>query len=73
MRREADRVYINPTQYIGGVSTTAWTHYIGGYQPAQKWLKDRRGKKLNYDEVKHYIKIIATLDRTAQIMQDIDP
>ena len=65
------RVYINDTQYFDGVSDTAWTFFIGGYQPAQKWLKDRRGRTLSLDDIRHYQRIIATLSRTAAIMQDI--
>ncbi len=41
-RYEEGRVYINTTQYFGEVPELAWTHFIGGYQPAQKWLKDRK-------------------------------
>ena len=51
---------------------TAWEFYIGGYQPAQKWLKDRKGRKLEYDDVEHYRKIIAVLMETARIMKTID-
>lgn len=65
-------VHINETQYFEGVPKTAWDFYIGGYQPAQKWLKDRKGRKLNHDDVKHYQKIIAALMRTAEIMAEID-
>jgi predicted helicase len=35
------RVWINGEQYFDGVPSVAWEFYIGGYQPAQKWLKDR--------------------------------
>ena len=46
--------------------------YIGGYQPAQKWLKDRRGRTLSSDDVEHYRKIIFILSETARLMQEID-
>ena len=36
-------VYINDQQYFANVPELAWNFYIGGYQPAQKWLKDRKG------------------------------
>ena len=65
-------VHINDTQYFESVPKTAWDFYIGGYQPAQKWLKDRKGRKLNHDDVKHYQKIIVALMRTAEIMEEID-
>ena len=50
----------------------AWDFYIGGYQPAQKWLKDRKGRILNYEDVIHYQKIIKALLETHTIMQHID-
>lgn len=65
-------VWINDTQCFEGVPSEAWEFYIGGYQPAQKWLKDRKGRKLEYDDVEHYRKIIAVLMETARIMKTID-
>lgn len=65
-------VYINKTQYFGGVPEAAWNFYIGGYQPAQKWLKDRKGKVLSGDDLTHYQKIIIVLTETDRIMGEID-
>jgi len=53
-------------------SMTAWEFYIGGYQPAQKWLKDRKGRTLNYEDIAHYQKIIVALSETARIMGAVD-
>ncbi|PKL85540.1 MAG: DNA methyltransferase [Ignavibacteriae bacterium HGW-Ignavibacteriae-1] len=66
------KVWINDLQYFGDVPLIAWEFYIGGYQPAQKWLKDRHGRTLGYDEVQHYRKIIIALTETARVMQEID-
>ena len=66
------KVWINATQYFDGVPQSAWEFYIGGYQPAQKWLKDRKGRTLNYDDVKHYQQIIVALVETERIMGEID-
>ena len=49
----------------------AWTFHIGGYQPAQKWLKDRKGRKLSFDDVRHYQKIVKILSETDRIMKTI--
>jgi hypothetical protein len=54
------------------VPATAWEFYIGGYQPAQKWLKDRHGRTLNFEDIQHYQKIIVALVETGRIMQAID-
>jgi very-short-patch-repair endonuclease len=66
------KVWINDLQYFGDVPLIAWEFYIGGYQPAQKWLKDRHGRTLGYDDVQHYRKIIIALTETARLMQEID-
>jgi len=54
------------------VPLTAWEFYIGGYQPAQKWLKDRHGRQLTFDDIRHYQKIIVALTETDRIMKEID-
>jgi predicted helicase len=66
------RVYINDTQYFADVPISAWEFYIGGYQPAQKWLKDRKGRSLSFEDILHYQKIIAALTQTALLMKEID-
>ena len=65
-------VYINETQCFEGVPAEAWDFYIGGYQPAQKWLKDRKGRTLSYDDIEHYRKIISVLMETSRLMKEID-
>lgn len=70
--RKDDKVYINAEQYFGGVPEVAWNFYIGGYQPAQKWLKDRKGRILTNEDIEHYQKIIVALTETHRIMKEID-
>ncbi len=65
------RVYINPDQYFDNVPQLAWEFHIGGYQPAQKWLKDRKGRAVSFDDVVHYQKIIKILTETDRIMKEI--
>ena len=69
---EKGKVYINETQYFANVPETAWNFYIGGYQPAQKWLKDRKDRTLEFEDITHYQKIIVALTQTDKIMQQID-
>lgn len=66
------KVLINESQYFGNVPEVAWNFYIGGYQPAQKWLKDRKGRTLSNDDLDHYQKIIKILTETDKIMKKID-
>ena len=66
------KVWINDTQFFDCVPEIAWNFYIGGYQPAQKWLKDRKGRELTFDDICHYQKIIVALSETDRIMKEID-
>src|SRR5690554_4563341 len=66
------KVFINDTQYFDNVPQVAWQFYIGGYQPVQKWLKDRKGRKLEFDDILHYQKIIVALSETDRLMKEID-
>ena len=72
VRFEGGRVAINAAQGFDGVPEIAWNFYIGGYQPAQKWLKDRKGRALSFDDIKHYQKIIKILSETDRIMKTIE-
>lgn len=65
-------VYINDTQYFANVPEVAWNFYIGGYQPAQKWLKDRKDRELSYEDILHYQKIIVALTETDRLMKEVD-
>ena len=65
-------VFINAEQYFGNVSEAAWNFYIGGYQPAQKWLKDRKNRTLTNEDIVHYQKIIVVLTETDRLMKGID-
>ena len=68
---EGGKVQINQDQYFADVPDLAWSFHIGGYQPAQKWLKDRRGRTLSWDDISHYQKIVKVLSETHRIMQEI--
>ena len=72
IKYEDGKVWINDTQYFDKVPQTVWEFYIGGYQPAQKWLKDRKSRHLSFEDVLHYQKIIVALTETDRIMEEID-
>ena len=72
LKYENSNIYINDTQYFANVPAVAWEFYIGGYQPAQKWLKDRKGRELSYEDIFHYQKIIVALSETSRLMKEID-
>lgn len=72
LRYEDHKVYINETQYFDHVPQLAWNFYIGGYQPAQKWLKDRKDRALTIEDIQHYQKIIHALCEADRLMQAVD-
>lgn len=69
---DSGKVWINDQQYFDNVPLVAWEFYVGGYQPAQKWLKDRQGRELSFEDILHYQKIIVALVETDRIMKEID-
>jgi predicted helicase len=69
---EQGRVYISKTQYFDAVPSKVWNFHVGGYQVCHKWLKDRKGRSLSFDDVQHYQRIVSALDETIQIMEQID-
>lgn len=69
--KKSGRVYINSTQYFDNVPLEAWEQAIGGYRPAEKYLKDRKNRALSQEELKHYQRIILALTKTREIMDEL--
>jgi predicted helicase len=67
-------VWLDKEQTCGfkGVPEVVWDFYIGGYQICEKWLKDRKGRKLSKHDVTHYNKIVVALSETIRLMKKID-
>jgi predicted helicase len=67
-------VWIDKKQTVGfkGVREEVWNFHIGGYQVCEKWLKDRKGRKLSKDDLAHYHKIVVALSETIRLMKEID-
>jgi len=70
--KQLGRIWINESKYFDNIPVIAWEFYIGGYQPAQKWLKDRKERELKFEDILHYQKIIVALTETDRIMKEID-
>jgi len=70
--RDTGRVWINTKQYFDDVPKEVWEFHIGGYQVCHKWLKDRKGRTLSYDDLIHYKKIFSALAETIRLMSEID-
>ena len=68
----AGRLHINDAQYFEGVPQAVWDMHIGGYRVAEKWLKDRKGRMLSYDDLTHYQSVISALSRTLELQARLD-
>lgn len=65
-------LYLNQSRYFEGITEDVWQYKIGGYQVCDKWLKDRKGKRLSLDDLKHYCKVVTSLSKTIKIQKAID-
>ena len=72
VRFENNCVFINAEQFFNNVPKVAWEMPIGGYMPAEKWLKDRKGRTLSGDDIKHYQRIVIALLKTAEAVKALD-
>ena len=63
---------INSGRWFEDVPANAWSLHIGGYQVCEKWLKDRRGRKLSEADTLHYRRVVAVLSETIELMAEID-
>ena len=66
------RVNINPDKYFVRVPREVWEYHIGGYQVAEKWLKDRKGRVLSSGDITHYVKVLTAIAETISVQQDLD-
>jgi len=66
------KVHINKEQYFEGVPEEVWQFRVGGYQVLDKWLKDRRGRRLSSADIRHYQRIVVALSETRRLMREID-
>jgi predicted helicase len=66
------KVHINNDQHFEGISPEVWQYQIGGYQVCDKWLKDRKGRILSLDDIKHYCKVATALKKTIEVQEEID-
>ncbi len=72
VKYEDGKVWINDTQYYGGLAENVWKFKVGGYQVCDKWLKDRKGRTLSSDDINYYQQIVVAIHETIRIMAEID-
>ena len=68
----ARRAYINATAHFEDVDAATWELRVGGYTPAERWLKDRDGRALSYDDQAHYRRLLIAQTETLRLLPDID-
>jgi predicted helicase len=64
-----NRVYINETTCFEPVEKEVFSYKIGGYQVLKKWLKDRKGRELSFEEINTYRAIIQAITKTIDIQE----
>jgi len=69
---KTERIHINATRYFDNIPKEVWEYQIGGYQVCAKWLKDRKGRTLSLDDIKHYCRVVIALQKTIEIQESID-
>ena len=72
VRYDDGKIYINKSQYFDNVSLSVWEAKVGSYQPAQTWLKARKGRILTNQDIQRYQHMVAALNETASIIKKID-
>jgi len=65
-------VHINPGQAFAPVPQDVWEYRVGGYQVCEKWLKDRRERRLDLDDIRTYCRIVTALKLTIDVQREID-
>ena len=66
------RIKINSEQYFEGIPLDVWNYTVGGYKPASRWLEERQGQRLDFDDIRAYTNLIAAIQRTIDIQAEID-
>lgn len=78
---ENGKVKINASRWFEDVPKATYEFNVGGYQPCEKWLKDRAakggknpsdGRVLTDEDILHYRRMVTALTETRRIMAEID-
>lgn len=69
---DAQRMYINRRQYFTHISKAVYDYRIGGYKVCEKWLKDRKERRLEFRDIQTYCRVVTALEKTLEIQTKID-
>jgi hypothetical protein len=65
-------VLVNSTQFFENISPEIWNYTIGGYKVLDKWLKDRKDKKLTFEEIQTFECICEAIRLSLKTTNKID-
>lgn len=54
------------------IAEDVWNFQIGSYRVCEKWLKDRKGKKLSKAEIECYGVMLSSISKTVKLMDKVD-
>ena len=70
--KNVGRLYINKTNYFEPVPKAIFEFYIGGYKVLHKYLKERKGRDLEIEEIQQIKDIANIIAFTIEKMKEID-
>ena len=66
------RMYINKTQSFGPIHEEIYQYRIGGYHVCDKWLKDRKERRLELKDIQTYCRMVTAIGHTIRIQEQLD-
>lgn len=71
---DMETVWIDKGTEFGfsGVTPEVWSFQVGGYQVCEKWLKNRKGRRLSREEIDWFRRVVPTLSEIQRVMNCID-
>lgn len=65
-------VLVNAELSIASCSREVFAYRAGAHAPAEKWLADRRGRKLSATDLEHYQRVLIAIGRIVSTTEQID-
>ena len=72
IKRKGNDVFINKTEKFTDISDEVWNYWYGGHQIVQKWIKERKGEKLEESDVQHFLNIVEIIYETIDMCGKVD-
>ena len=69
---KTQRLFINARQFFEGVPPEVWDFRVGGYRVLEKWLAERKGRKMTFDDQRQVDRLVKAIGETMRLMTAID-